>query len=202
MGRPELPVDPAAGPVQRLAHDLRELRRSAGGVSYRTMAKKAGFSVTTLAKAASGERLPSLAVLQAYVQACGADPGPWEARWAEAEALAGEKREEDADTAPPYRGLARFEPDDRELFFGRDRLIDELSELGCGSAFAMVFGASGSGKSSLLRAGLIPLLREKIAQQGRTAVLRILTPGETAPARLDTRRSAPPSSASVDAVPA
>ena len=41
----------------------------------------------------------------------------------------------------------------------------------------MVFGASGSGKSSLLRAGLIPLLREQIAQQGRTPVLRILTPG-------------------------
>lgn len=178
MGRPELPVDPAAGPVQRLAHDLRELRRSAGGVSYRAMAKKAGFSVTTLAKAASGERLPSVAVLQAYVQACGEDPAPWEARWAEAEGLAGEERQEDADAAPPYRGLARFEPDDRELFFGRDRLIDELSELACGSPFAVVFGASGSGKSSLLRAGLIPLLREKIAQQGRKAVLRILTPGE------------------------
>ncbi|MFI6009409.1 helix-turn-helix domain-containing protein [Streptomyces sp. NPDC051243] len=177
MGRPERPVDPAAGPVQRLAHDLRELRRSSGGVSYRTMAKKAGFSVTTLAKAASGERLPSLAVLQAYVRACGADPAPWEARWAEAEALAGEERQEDADAAPPYRGLTRFEPDDRELFFGRDRLVDELSELGCGSPFAVVFGASGSGKSSLLRAGLIPLLREKIAQEGRTAVLRILTPG-------------------------
>ncbi|MEI5526073.1 helix-turn-helix domain-containing protein [Streptomyces brasiliscabiei] len=177
MGRPELPVDPAAGPVQRLAHDLRELRGAAGGVSYRTMAKKAGFSVTTLAKAASGERLPSLAVLQAYVQACGADPAAWEARWAEAEALAKEERQEDADAVPPYRGLARFEPDDRELFFGRDRMVDELSELACGSAFAVVFGASGSGKSSLLRAGLIPLLREKIAQQGREAVLRILTPG-------------------------
>ncbi|KOG14214.1 helix-turn-helix domain-containing protein [Streptomyces viridochromogenes] len=177
MGRPELPVDPAAGPVQRLAHDLRELRRSAGGVSYRAMAKKTSFSVTTLAKAASGERLPSLAVLRAYVQACGADPGPWEARWAEAEALAEEEQQEDADAAPPYRGLTRFEPDDRELFFGRDRLIDELSELACGSPFAVVFGASGSGKSSLLRAGLIPLLREKIAQQGREAVLRILTPG-------------------------
>ncbi|MEU1850374.1 helix-turn-helix domain-containing protein [Streptomyces sp. NPDC019990] len=177
MGRPELPVDPAAGPVQRLAHDLRELRRSAGGVSYRAMAKKADFSVTTLAKAASGERLPSLAVLRAYVQACGADPAAWEERWAEANALAGEDREEDAGAAPPYRGLARFEPDDRDLFFGRDRLIDELGALGCGSPFTVVFGASGSGKSSLLRAGLIPLLREKIAQQGRTAVLRVLTPG-------------------------
>ncbi|MFC8361898.1 helix-turn-helix domain-containing protein [Streptomyces griseorubiginosus] len=177
MGRPELPVDPAAGPVQRLAHDLRELRRSAGGVSYRAMAKKAGFSATTLAKAASGEQLPSPAVLQAYVQACGEDPVPWEARRAQAEALAGKERQEDADAVLPYRGLARFEPDDRELFFGRDRLIDELGELACGTPFAVVFGASGSGKSSLLRAGLIPLLQEKIAQQGRTAVLRILTPG-------------------------
>ncbi|MDX3589113.1 nSTAND1 domain-containing NTPase [Streptomyces europaeiscabiei] len=178
MGRPELPVDPAAGPVQRLAHDLRELRRAAGNVSYRAMAKKAGFSVTTLAKAASGERLPSMAVLRAYVRACGEeDPTAWEMRWAEAEALAGEERQEDADVAPPYRGLARFEPDDRELFFGRDRMVDELSEQTCGSPFAVVFGASGSGKSSLLRAGLIPLLREKIAQEGRTAVLRILTPG-------------------------
>ncbi|MDX3133070.1 helix-turn-helix domain-containing protein [Streptomyces europaeiscabiei] len=177
MGRPELPVDPAAGPVQRLAHDLRELRRSAGGVSYRTMAKKAGFSVTTLAKAASGERLPSLAVLQAYVQACGVDPAPWEARWAEAEALAGDEGPEDTQAAPPYRGLTRFEPDDRDLFFGRDRMVDELSELTCGSSFAVVFGASGSGKSSLLRAGLVPLLQERIAQQGRKAVLRILTPG-------------------------
>ncbi|GAQ68226.1 nSTAND1 domain-containing NTPase [Streptomyces scabiei] len=178
MGRPELPVDPAAGPVQRLAHDLRELRRSAGGVSYRAMAEKAGFSVTTLAKAASGERLPSLAVLQAYVRACGADADAWEARWAAAEALAGEERQEDTDATQPYRGLARFEADDRELFFGRDRLIDELSELTCGFPFAVVFGASGSGKSSLLRAGLLPLLQEKIAQQGRTAVLRILTPGD------------------------
>ncbi|ELP66628.1 DNA-binding helix-turn-helix protein [Streptomyces turgidiscabies Car8] len=177
MGRPELPVDPAAGPVERLAHDLRELRRSAGGVSYRTMAKKAGFSVTTLAKAASGERLPSLAVFLAYVQACGADPVPWEARWAEAEALAGEERQEAADAVSPYCGLARFEPDDRELFFGRDRLIDDLSKLGCAASFAVVFGASGSGKSSLLRAGLIPLLQERIAQQGHKAVLRILTPG-------------------------
>ncbi|WP_215452352.1 helix-turn-helix domain-containing protein [Streptomyces sp. ATCC 21386] len=178
MGRPELPVDPAAGPVQRLANDLRELRRAAGNVSYRAMAQKAGFSVTTLAKAASGERLPSLAVLRAYVEACGEeDPAPWEARWAEAEAQAGKERQEDADATPPYRGLARFEADDRDLFFGRDRLVDELSELACGSPFAVVFGASGSGKSSLLRAGLIPLLRERFAQQGREAVLRILTPG-------------------------
>jgi hypothetical protein len=85
---------------------------------------------------------------------------------------------EDAeDAAPPYRGLGRFEPVDRELFFGRERLLDELLELVCGHRFAVVFGASGSGKSSLLRAGLIPRFQERIAEQGRPGVIRILTPG-------------------------
>ncbi|MFF3373661.1 hypothetical protein ACFYXF_12030 [Streptomyces sp. NPDC002680] len=178
MGRPERPVDPEAGPVQRLAHELRELRRAAGGPSYRTMAEAAGFSATTLSDAAAGKRLPSLSVVQGYVRACGGDPGEWETRWKDADAeAAGALREETEDTAPPYRGLARFEPDDRALFFGRDRLVAELKELVCSHRFAVVFGASGSGKSSLLRAGLIPRLREEIADLGCPAVLRVFTPG-------------------------
>lgn len=52
------------------------------------MAESAGFSATTLSQAAAGERLPSLAVLCGYVQACGGDPGEWEPRWKEAEAAA------------------------------------------------------------------------------------------------------------------
>ncbi|UUU32759.1 hypothetical protein JIX56_24290 [Streptomyces sp. CA-210063] len=178
MARPERPLDPGAGPAQRLAHELRQLRRAAGSPSYRTMADTAGFSAATLSKAAAGTRLPSLAVLQGYVRACGGDPGEWEPRWKEAEAeVAGEARQDAEDATPPYRGLARFEPDDRDLFFGRDQLAEELRELVCGHRFAVVFGASGSGKSSLLRAGLIPRMREKIADQGGPAVLRILTPG-------------------------
>ncbi|MFD3313495.1 hypothetical protein [Streptomyces sp. NPDC058694] len=178
MGRPERPLDPEAGPIQRLAHELRALRTSAGGPSYRTMAASAGFSATTLSDAAAGRRLPSLAVVQGYVRACGGDPAEWEPRWKEAESEAAEAvREEAADSAPPYRGLARFEPADRELFFGRDRLLDELRALACGHRFAVVFGASGSGKSSLLRAGLIPRLREDIARRGCPAVLRVFTPG-------------------------
>ncbi|MEU0190988.1 hypothetical protein ABZ250_14155 [Streptomyces afghaniensis] len=179
MGRPERPVDPEAGPVQQFAHELRELRRAAGGPSYRSMARVAGFSMAALAKAASGERLPSLAVLQGYVRACGGDPAEWELRWkgAQAEAARAPVPGEE-DTSPPYRGLARFEPDHRELFFGRDRLVEELRELVSGHRFAVLFGASGSGKSSLLRAGLIPRLREEIERRDHPAVLRILTPGE------------------------
>ncbi|AZQ36276.1 hypothetical protein EJ357_24770 [Streptomyces cyaneochromogenes] len=178
MGRPERPVDPAAGPVQRLAHELRELRKAAGSPSYRTMAKAAGFSATALSLAAAGERLPSLAVVRGYVRACGGDPTEWELRWKAAEAEATGAPVEDVEDAPaPYRGLARFEPDDRHLFFGRDRVVDEVGELVCEHRFAVLFGPSGSGKSSLLRAGLIPRLQEEIAARGDAAALRILTPG-------------------------
>ncbi|MGC0397910.1 WD40 repeat protein [Streptomyces sp. SAI-126] len=181
MGRPERPVDPSAGPVARFAHDLRQLRIAAGSPSYRTMAKEAGCGATTLSQAASGERLPALAVVEAYVRACGGDPAPWRLRWKETEQEADRARAAQAapsESAPaPYRGLARFEPDDRHLFFGRDRMLAELGKLVCGHRFAMLFGPSGSGKSSLLRAGLVPRLREELAGRPAPAALRILTPG-------------------------
>lgn len=74
MGRPERPLDPDAGPVQRLAYELRALRREAGSPSYRAMAQCAHLSVTALSQAASGKRLPSVAVVRAYAQACGGEP--------------------------------------------------------------------------------------------------------------------------------
>ncbi|KUN95675.1 PD40 domain-containing protein [Streptomyces caeruleatus] len=180
MGRPERPVDPEAGAVPRLAHELRMLRASCGRPSYRTMAHRAHFSPATLAQAASGERLPSLAVVLAYAQACGADPADWEARWkSAAEELSARPAVEAGEGEPPYRGLMRFEPGDHGLFFGRDRLVGELLELVCEHRLAVVFGASGSGKSSLLRAGLIPRLQQRIQEEGHAAVLRVLTPGAT-----------------------
>ncbi|MFF0012687.1 hypothetical protein [Streptomyces sp. NPDC005374] len=180
MGRPERALDPGAGPVQRLAYELRELRRAAGSPSYRAMAEAAGFSATTLSQAAAGERLPSSAVVEGYVRACGADPREWAPRRQQAEAeLAGSPSEEQPETPAPYRGLARFEPDHQHLFFGRDQMIAELGELVRDHRFAVLFGPSGSGKSSLLRAGLIPRLRQEIAERDRPAVLRILTPGPT-----------------------
>ncbi|WP_443733020.1 nSTAND1 domain-containing NTPase [Streptomyces muensis] len=119
-----------------------------------------------------------MAVLQGYVRACGGDTAEWELRWKAVEAETAQAAiPGDEGSASPYRGLARFEPDHRDLFFGRDRLIGEVRTMVCGHRFAVVFGASGSGKSSLLRAGLIPCLREEIARRDRPAVLRILTPG-------------------------
>ncbi|MEF2529935.1 MULTISPECIES: helix-turn-helix domain-containing protein [Streptomyces] len=70
-----------AGPLEEFAHELRGLRRQAGNPSYRTMAKRAHYSVATLAEAARGLHKPSLKVTLAYVAACGGDPEPWTRRW-------------------------------------------------------------------------------------------------------------------------
>jgi len=81
MPRNENPLDPLAGPLAAFASDLRTLRHEAGHMTYRVMAKRTGYSVTTLSVAASGASLPSLEVTLAYVQACGGDPQQWQDRW-------------------------------------------------------------------------------------------------------------------------
>ncbi|WP_030559067.1 nSTAND1 domain-containing NTPase [Streptomyces aureocirculatus] len=177
MGRRESPLDPDAGPVQRFAYELRALRRDAGGPTYRTMAARGGYSVTTLAQAAAGERLPSLPVLKAYVAACGGDETEWEHRWREAGAEAAAVPSDADDEPAPYLGLARFEPGDRERFFGRGQLTGELLAVVAENRFAALVGASGSGKSSLLRAGLVPALQHAEEPRRRPAAIRILTPG-------------------------
>ncbi|MBP5864030.1 hypothetical protein QBA57_28960 [Streptomyces scabiei] len=179
-GRREVPVDPGAGPVQRFAFELRKLRTEAGGLTYRAMATRAGYSITTLSQAAGGEQLPTLPVALAFAGACGGDLAEWESRWHRAveEAAAFDPENEGADAAPPYRGLARFETGDSGLFFGRDGLTAELAALLGRRRFAAVFGPSGIGKSSLLRAGLIPVLRESGERGSRLSGIRILTPGD------------------------
>ena len=65
----------------------------------------------------------------------------------------------------PYKGLKTFESKDKELFFGRDNfittLINELEQ----SNLTLLLGASGSGKSSAIKAGLIPWLEKKYGNE-------------------------------------
>ncbi|MER5933565.1 DNA-binding protein [Streptomyces sp. NPDC002054] len=180
VGRREKPLDPAAGPVAEFAFALRKLRQEAGGPTYSAMARRAGaYSVATLSRAAGGELLPTLPVVLAYVAACGGDPQEWAARWRlVSEELTAAPADDEADEPSPYRGLARFEPGDSELFFGRDRAVADLLALVREHRVVTLFGASGSGKSSLLRAGLIPQLRDTGPGRPRPAAIRILTPGE------------------------
>ena len=64
--------------------------------------------------------------------------------------------------ANPYKGLRAFDEGDAAVFYGRDRLVDELvTHLDeSDSRLLAVVGPSGSGKSSVVRAGLVPALRE------------------------------------------
>lgn len=85
----------------------------------------------------------------------------------------------DPETTNPFPGLRPFEPEEDHLFFGRERETDELLRRLRTNRFVTVLGTSGSGKSSLVRCGLIPSLYSgfmvKAGSSWRVAVFR---PGE------------------------
>lgn len=70
----------------------------------------------------------------------------------------------------PYRGLERFEEDDAHLFHGREADIERVTAALQQRSFVAVAGRSGTGKSSLVSAGVIPRLR---AQGMRIATFRL-----------------------------
>lgn len=84
---------------------------------------------------------------------------------------------------PPYRGLWPFQADQSEVFYGRTRLTAELTAHveACltDTGMALVTGASGAGKSSLIRAGLIPAIADgRMPVEGSTDwPVAIVTPG-------------------------
>ncbi|HEY0092806.1 MAG TPA: toll/interleukin-1 receptor domain-containing protein, partial [Archangium sp.] len=61
----------------------------------------------------------------------------------------------------PYRSLQAFQEEDADLFFGREVFVERLSQKLDGHDLVAVVGASGSGKSSVVQAGLLPQLRRK-----------------------------------------
>ena len=65
-------------------------------------------------------------------------------------------------TACPYKGLAPYDQSDVDMFFGRDDDVSERLERLRRSCLLVVTGASGCGKSSLVRAGVLPALRRQL----------------------------------------
>ena len=61
----------------------------------------------------------------------------------------------------PYKGLFHFTYEDRENYFGREKESKEIADRLKESRFFTLLGASGSGKSSLLFAGILPLIRDE-----------------------------------------
>jgi formylglycine-generating enzyme required for sulfatase activity len=69
--------------------------------------------------------------------------------------------------SPPYKGLNYFDIDDADLFFGREKLIAAFVDHLRHHSFLAVIGASGSGKSSIIRAGLVPaLMHQRVLEDG------------------------------------
>jgi WD40 repeat protein/transcriptional regulator with XRE-family HTH domain len=158
--------------------------RTHAGLTVRQVARAAGLPVSTTGDYFSGRHLPGNAQpdqLIRMLQACGVTEEAEQARWLDALRRARRSPGRKVPADAPYRGLARFEPEDARWFFGREEIADRLAELAGGgpahnaisepggpahrSEWAdglplVLVGPSGSGKSSLLRAGLIPRLSE------------------------------------------
>lgn len=82
--------------------------------------------------------------------------------------------------ANPYPGLRSFEIAESHLFFGREKQVDELRRKLRATRFLTVLGHSGSGKSSLVKCGLIPKLNDNFAAQAGTQWnLAMFRPGST-----------------------
>ena len=86
-----------------------------------------------------------------------------------------------ADVANPYMGLASFDDSDADRFFGRERLVSELLGRLSGNTITsrclVVVGPSGSGKSSVVRAGLTPALRSGAVPGSDNWFVTTMVPG-------------------------
>ena len=80
MGRPQEPLERDGSPVREFAFWLRDLRNRSG-LTYEQLAKMAHYATSTVQAATSGERLPTLRVVMAFVKACNGDLPAWRAYW-------------------------------------------------------------------------------------------------------------------------
>jgi WD40 repeat protein len=77
----------------------------------------------------------------------------------------------------PFKGLASFDVDDAGVFFGRERLVAEMVARLTGAPLMGIVGPSGSGKSSVLRAGLLAALAAGVLPGSERWALALLRPG-------------------------
>jgi transcriptional regulator with XRE-family HTH domain len=156
--------DPAVPDPERIAtqadfgRELTALRERAG-LKIREVSKAAGIPVSTTGDYFSGRHLPTdRQQLLRILDVCGEKDAGRIAQWEKA--LTRARRPPGRRTNNPYRGLARFEPEDAGRFFGREVITELLVSLAAESSPVplVLVGPSGAGKSSLLRAGLLPRL--------------------------------------------
>lgn len=151
--------------LAQFAQRLDRLRRESGK-SYRILATATGLGFNTIAGYCRGRHLPQQSVEPEFLMLLaeiGVEDGEAKDFWLETLRQLRAKAERQPAAGPnPYRGLRPFETEDAGLFFGRteltSRLLAEIAARRGTHAPLVVSGVSGSGKSSLLRAGLLPAL--------------------------------------------
>ncbi|CAL8975133.1 hypothetical protein CELL_01972 [Cellulomonas sp. T2.31MG-18] len=158
------PLDPAALSTRdELARALTALRERRGA-TVRDLARAAGVPAATVSGYLTGRHVPPLAATEQFVQVLAALGVPDDEVPAWLVAVTRLRRapgRRPVTATAPYRGLAAYQAEDAELFFGREELTEALTTLvrGAPTTPVVVIGSSGSGKSSLLRAGLAARLR-------------------------------------------
>ena len=90
----------------------------------------------------------------------------------------------------PFKGLAPFDVADAAFFFGRERLVGEMVARLAGASLLGVVGPSGSGKSSALRAGLLPELAGGVLPGSEALDAGAAAPRRAPAARARGRRAA------------
>ena len=148
----------------------------------REVARAAGIPASTAGDYFAGRHLPPPSqpgLLPRILRVCGETDPDRLSEWMST--LNGIRRgpgQRQAATAAPYRGLASFQPEDAPWFFGREDLTARLVGLATAAPAPgvplILVGPSGSGKSSLLRAGLIPSMPNWPQRR-----LALFTPGAT-----------------------
>lgn len=92
----------------------------------------------------------------------------------------------------PYPGMVPFQPQDARFFFGRETEIGQILQHLRTQNRLLIIGPSGSGKSSLVKAGVLPRLRESTLFAPGTWVVRELRPGDRPAERLAAALGADP----------
>jgi len=95
-----------------------------------------------------------------------------------------DEKHDDGPPICPYKGLASFDEADARFFFGRERLVGELAARTVATGLLAVVGASGSGKSSLIAAGLAPSLAAGLLPGSERWHVTVMRPGEHPLAKL------------------
>lgn len=162
---------------------LRYLRRHAG-LTQLELSYRVGYSDAQISRLEQNLRLPDLLIIEdRFVPALGIKNEPEVI--AHLLNLAANVKREDAPVIGlcPYKGLNYFDESDADLFVGREaltaRLTDRVLSLSVGDQagserFLAIVGSSGSGKSSLVRAGLLPSLRWN--KQSANWLIHVFTP--------------------------